>query len=110
MNKRILLITLFFVCFISVVGSALYWHFENLGEEKLQDYITRLENDGFIVEEHNLTDFDVDGTTPIHFFGDFSNFAKQENVSHIYVDRKIYALFFLHPIDNKIEAIVFYYR
>jgi hypothetical protein len=87
----------------------LYWHFENLGERSYK-IITRLENDGFIIEERSLTDFDVDGTAPIHFLGDFSNFAKQENVSHIYVDRKTWAPFFLHPIDNKIEAIIFYYR
>jgi hypothetical protein len=87
LNKRTLLITFFFVCFISVVSSTLYWHFENLGEEKLQDYITRLENEGFILEEHNLTGFDVDGTTPIHFFGDFSNFAKKTSATSTLIEK-----------------------
>lgn len=110
LNRRTVLIILFFICLISVVGVVLYWHSENLAEEKLQDYITRLEDDGFTVEERYLTDFNVDGVVPIHFFGDFRSFAKQEGISQIYLDRKIRALFFLHSIGNEVEANVFYYR
>ena len=94
LNKRTVLIILFFVCLTSVVGNILYWHSEILAEEKLQDYITRLRNGGFTVEERHLTDLDVDGIIPIHFFGDFHNFAKQKGINHIYVDRKTGALFF----------------
>lgn len=110
LNRRKVLIILFFTCLISVVGILLYWHSENLAGEKLQDYIARLEDKGFTIEERYLTDFNVDGVVPIHFFGDFRSFAKQKGISHIYLDRKIQALFFLHPIGNQVEANVFYYR
>jgi len=110
LDRRKVLIILFFICLISVVGVLLYWHSENLAEEKLQDYIMRLRDDGFIVEERHLTDFDVDGVVPIYFFGDFRSFAKQEGISHIYLDRGISALFFLHSIGTEVEANVFYYR
>ena len=110
LNRRTVLITLFFICLISVVGILLYWHSENLAEEKLQDYITRLKDDDFTVEERYLTDFNIDGVVPIHFFGDFHSFAKQEGISHIYLDREIRALFFLQSIGNEVEANVFYYR
>ncbi len=110
LNRRTVLIILFFICLISVVGVVLYRHSENLAEEKLQDYITRLEDDGFTIEERHLADFNVDGVVPIHFFGDFRSFAKQEGISHIYLDREIRALFFLHSIGNEVEVNVFYYR
>jgi hypothetical protein len=110
LNRRTVLIILFFICLISVVGVLLYWYSENLVEEKLQDYIARLEDDGFTVEERRLADFSVDWVVPIHFFGDFRSFAKQEAISQIYLDREIRALFFLHSIGNEVEANVFYYR
>ena len=110
LTRRAVLIILFFICLISVVGILLYWHSENLVEEKLQAYIQRLEDDGFIVEERHLTDFYVDGVVPIHFFGDFRSFAEQEDTSHIYLDREIRALFFLRSIGEEDEANVFYYR
>jgi hypothetical protein len=109
LNRRTVLITLFFVCLISVVGILLYWHSENLVEEKLQDYITQLKDDGFTIEERHLTDLYVDGVLPIRFFGDFRSFAKQEAISQIYLDREIRALFFLHSMGNEVEANVFYY-
>ena len=110
LNRRTVLIIIFLITLVSVIGVVLYWHSENLAEEKLQDYITRLENEGFTVEERYMTDFNVDGVVPIHFFGDFRSFAEQEGVNHIYLDREMQALFFLHSIDNEVEANVFYYR
>jgi len=110
LNRRTVLVILFFICFISVVGVVLYWYSENLAEEKLQDYITRLEDDSFTIEERRLAEFNVDGVVPIHFFSDFRSYAKQKDVSQIYLDREIRALFFLHLIDNEVEANVFYYR
>lgn len=109
MNRRTVLIIIFLICLVSVVGVAWYKHSENLAEEKLQDYIFRLEDDGFIVEEHYLRDSTADWVVPIHFFGDFRSFAKQENVSLICFDREIRALFFLHSINDGAEANVFYY-
>ena len=61
----------FLYCLISVVGVLLYWHSENLAEEKLQDYMMRLEDDGFTIEERHLADFNVDWVVPIHFFRGF---------------------------------------
>ncbi|MEM3627185.1 MAG: hypothetical protein QXZ25_04085 [Candidatus Bathyarchaeia archaeon] len=110
MKRQQALIILFFILLIFIVGSVLHWHFENLAEEKLQDYITQLQSDGFTVEERHLTDFNVSGIIPIHFFSDFRSFAKQEGISHIYLDRKTRVLFFLHPINNQLEANVFYYQ
>jgi hypothetical protein len=110
LNKRTVLIILFFICVASMVGILLYWHSENLAEEKLQDYITQLEEAGFTVEERYLKDLNVTGVVPIHFFGDFHSFAKQEGISHIYLDRETRALFFLHSIGNEVEANVFYCR
>ncbi|MDI6847491.1 MAG: hypothetical protein QMD23_05110 [Candidatus Bathyarchaeia archaeon] len=81
-----------------------------MAEEKLQDYITRLEDEGFTIEERHLADFNVDGVVPIHFFGDFRSFAKQKGISQIYLDREKRALFFLHSINNLVEASVFYYK
>jgi len=92
------------------VGVLLYWYSENLAEEKLQDYIARLEDEGFTVEERRLADFSVDWVVPIHFFGDFRSYAKQKGISQIYLDREIRALFFLQSIGNEVEANVFYYR
>jgi len=110
LNRRTGLVILFFICLVSAVGVVLYWHSENLVEEKLQDYITQLEDDGFTVEERHLAEFNVDGVVPIHFFGDFRSYAKQEGISQIYLDREIRALFFLHSKGNEVEANVFYYR
>jgi hypothetical protein len=110
LNRRKALVILFFICLISVVGVLLYWDSENLAEEKLQDYIARLGDEGFTVEERRLADFSVDWVSPHHFFGDFRSYAKQKGISHIYLDREIRALFFLHSIDNEVEANVFYYR
>jgi len=110
LNRRKVLIILFFICLIAAVGILLYWHSENLAEEKLQDYITRLKDDGFTVEERYLKDFNVTGVVPINFFGDFRSFAKQEGISHVYLDREIRVLFFLHSTRNEVEANSFYYR
>ena len=89
----------------------MYWQFEQWAEQKLQDCIRRLKDEGFTTEEHSLADFDVDGVVKIHFFGDFRSFARQEDIDHIYFDRGIHALYFLRPIlGDGIEANIFYYK
>jgi len=109
LNKRTVLIILFSVFIVCIAGILVYCYLENLAEERLKDYIMRLEKDGFTIEECHLADFNVEGVVQIHFFGDFKDFAQRENVEYIYLDRKIKALFFLHPINNRVEAVVFYY-
>ena len=111
MNKRRLIILSFsLICLVLIIGGFLYRYSEQLAEEKLQDYVKRLKDASFTVEEHSLADFHVDGVVRIHFFGDFRSFAEQETVSPIYFDKGIRALFFLRPIGDRIEANVFYYK
>ena len=112
MNKRRFIILAFsLICLALIIGGFLYWYSEQLAEQKLQDYIERLEDLGFTTEEHSLADFDVDGVTKTHFFGDFRSFARQEDIDTIYFDRKIHALYFLRSIlGYGIEANIFYYK
>ena len=111
MNKRRLIILAFSFVFLAlIIGGFLYWYSEQLAEQKLQDYIGRLEDLGFITEERSLASFDVDGVVRTHFFGDFRSFANQEGINHIYFDRRIHGLYFLNPVGDRVEANVFYYR
>ena len=111
MNGRKLIILSFsLICLALIIGGFLYWYSEQLAEQKLQDYIKRLEDLGFTTEEHSLADFHVDGVVGIHFFGDFRSFAQQEGIAHIYFDRGIHGLYFLNPIGDIVEAIVFYHK
>lgn len=60
MNKRRLTILSFsLICLVLIIGGFLYRYSEQLAEEKLQDYIKRLEDAGFAVKEHSLADFHV---------------------------------------------------
>mgnify|MGYP001070576616 CR=1 FL=1 len=111
MNKRSLFILSFsIVCIVIITAGLLYWAYEQWAEQKLQDYIKRLEDLGFTTEDHSLVDFQADDVVTIHFFGDFRSFAKQEGINHIYYDRGIQALYFLRPIGDRVEANVFYYK
>ena len=112
MNKRKLFILSFsIVCVVIIAVGLLYWYSEQVAEQKLQDYIRRLTDEGFTTEEHSLADFDVDGVTKTHWFGDFRSFARQEDIDHIYFDKRIHALYFLRSIlGYGIEANIFYYK
>jgi hypothetical protein len=111
LNKRRLFILSFsIVCVVILAVGLLYWYSEQVAEQNLQKYIRRLEDEGFATEEHSLADFDVDGVVKIHFFGDFRSFAKQDDINHIYYDRGIHALYFLHPIGDRVEAEIFRYK
>ena len=88
----------------------MYWYSEQLAEQKLQDYIQRLEDLDFTTGERSLADFQVDDVVTIHFFGDFRSFAEQEEINHIYYDRGKQALYFLRPIGDRVEVNVFYYK
>jgi hypothetical protein len=111
MNKRKLAILSFFVvCIVLIIGMLWYWESERWAEQKLQDYIRRLEDSGFTIQEHSLADFHVDGTVRIQFFSDFRSLAEQEGINHIYYDRKIHALYFLRSTEVGTEANIFYYK
>jgi hypothetical protein len=50
MNKRKLAILSFFVvCIVLIIGMLWYWESERWAEQKLQDYIRRLEDSGFTI-------------------------------------------------------------
>jgi hypothetical protein len=112
LNKRKLIILSFsLVCLALIVGGVLYWYSEKWAEQRLEEYIGRLEDLGFTTEEHSLADFYVDAVSRILYFSDFHSYPKQQGISHIYFDRGIHALYFLHPsTENWVEANVFYYK
>lgn len=99
------------ICLSLIIRGFSYLQYEQWTEQKLQDYIKRLEDLGFTIDEHSLADFHVDGVVRIHFFGDFRSYAKQEGINHIYSDRGIHALYFLNPIiGDRVKANIFYYK
>lgn len=106
----LIIVSLLSVCLALIIGGILYWHYEQLTEQKLEEYIKRLEGSGFTVEERSLAGFNVDSVFEWHFFGDFRSYAIQEGVGVIYLDREICALYFLHStFEGSIEAEIFYY-
>ncbi len=109
-KRRLITLSFFLICLASIIVGFFYWYSKQLAEQKLQDYIKRLEDLGFITEERSLESFQVDDLVTIHFFGDFRSFAKQEDINHMYYDRGIQALYFLLPIGDRVEANVFYYK
>jgi hypothetical protein len=109
-RRRLITLSFSLICLAFIIGWCLYWYSEQLAEQKLQDYIKRLEDLGFTTEEHSLADFHVDGVVGIHFFGDFRSFAQQEGIDHIYFDRGIHGLYFLNPIGDRLEVNIFYYK
>lgn len=112
MNKRKLIILSFsLVCLALIAGGVLYWYSEQWAEQRLQEYIERLEDLDFTTEEHSLADFQVDAVLRIHYFSDFHSYAEQKGISHMYFDRAIHALYFLHPsIEDGTVAEIFYYK
>ena len=112
MNKRMLIILSFsLICFVLIIGGLLYWASGQWAEKKLQGYIERLEDEGYIIEERPLTEFHVDGVVEVPWFSDFRSIARQKNVSYVYIDREIKALYFLsEPPGGGTEANVFYYK
>lgn len=112
MNKRKIFIFSFSLfCLALIVGGVLYWHSEQWAEQRLQEYVGRLEDLGFTAEDHSLADFHVDAVAEIHYFSDFHNYAEQEGVIPIYFDRGIRALYFLlSPTEERVEANIFYYK
>jgi len=109
-KRRLVILSFFLICIVLIVGVLWYLESEKITEQKLQDYIGRLEDSGFTIEERALADFHVNGSVRIHFFGDFRSYAEQEGVNHIYYDRGIHALYFLRPTGSGIEANIFYYK
>jgi len=78
---------------------------------KLEWCIERLEDEGYTIEERLLTEFHVDGVVEVPWFSDFRSFARQENVSYMYIDREMGALYFLRePRGGGTEANVYYYK
>jgi hypothetical protein len=112
LNKRKLIILSFsLVCLALIVGGVLYWYSEQWAEQRLQEYVGRLEDLGFTTEEHSLADFYVDAVAEIHYFSDFHSYAEQKGVNPIYFDKGKHALYFLlSPTEDRVEANIFYYK
>ena len=116
-NKRVLLIILSFslACVVLVAGGTylfLSWYSEQT-LENLKGYSARLEDDGFVVEVKPLSEVHADATQDWYWFGDFRSYAKQENVTHVYVDYGIKGLYYLtavSPTNNSVAANVFCYN
>ncbi len=115
-NKRVLILfSVSLTCFVLFVGG-LYifssWYSEQI-LENLKGYSARLEDDGFNVEAKPLTEFHADSTQDWYWFSDFRSYAKQEKVTHIYVDYEIKGLYYLtrvSPTNDSTVAIIFYYN
>jgi len=112
LNKRkIIILSFSLVCLALIVGGVLYWYSEQWAEQRLQEYIGRLEDLDFITEEQSLADFQVDAVLRIHYFSDFHSYAEQKDVNKVYYDRGIHALYFLHPsIEDGTVAEIFHYK
>jgi hypothetical protein len=115
-NKRILILfSVSLTCFVLFVGGVYIfssWYSEQT-LENLKGYSTRLEDDGFIVEAKPLTEFNVNFTQDWYWFSDFRSYAKQEKVTHIYIDYEINGLYYLtrvSPTNESTVAIIFYYN
>lgn len=113
MNKRKLFILSFsVVCVVIIAVGLLYWWSEQVAEQKLQECITSLKEEGdYIIEEHPFSDFHID---PDHVlkerdFTDFHQAVSISGIDHIYYDRGIHVLYFLGN-GHGIEATVFNYK
>ena len=110
-KRKLIILSLSLVCLAIIIGGILYWYSEQWAEQRLQEYIGRLEDSGFTTEERSLADFQVDAIVGIHYFSDFRSYAEQEGISHMYFDRAIHALYFLHPsTEDETVAEIFYYK
>lgn len=109
LTKRSIIIVSFSLFCLTLVIGGFYWYTEQLTEQRLQDYLKRLEDLGYITEEHSLADFHVDNMVRLHFFGDFCTYSQQEGIDRIYFDREVHALYFLQFSMDGVVAIIFYY-
>jgi len=115
-NKRVLILfSVSLTCLVLVTGSAYVfwsWYSEQI-LENLKGYSAKLEDDGFIFEAKPLTEFNVNSTQDWYWFSDFRSYAKQEKVTHIYIDYEIKGLYYLtrvSPTNDSMVAIIFYYN
>ena len=87
----------------------MYWQYGQWEEKRLQKYIGRLEDEGYIIEECPLAEFHVDFVLELYWFSDFRGIARHVNATHIYIDREMGALYFLIGVSGR-NANVFYYN
>jgi hypothetical protein len=110
-KRKLIILSLSLICLATIIGGIWYWYSEQWAEQRLQNYIGRLEDSSFTTAERSLADSQPDTVVRMHYFSDFRSYAEQEGISHIYFDRGRHALYFLHsPTENLIEANVFYYK
>ena len=71
----------------------------------------RINADDF--DREPLAEFNVNSTQDWYWFGDFHTYAKQEKVTHIYIDEETKGLYYLtnvSPTNDSAVAIIFYYN
>jgi len=98
-----------FVSVIVVVVGLLFWCPELLADRKLQNYVERLEEKGYRVEERLLADFHFDDSIRMKYCSDLTYAANWEGVHTVYFDREIQALYFLKPVGDRLETYIFNY-
>lgn len=65
-DKRVVVALSFLVCLVLIVGGFACWTYGQWTEKKLQGYVQRLEDEGYIIEECPLTEFHVDSVLEVH--------------------------------------------
>jgi len=113
LNKRGVIILSFFICLALIIGGLTCWILVTSSTQKkpeLSWYVERLEEEGYVIEGRPLTEVHVDNVLEVHWFSDFRGIARQKNVSYVYIDREIGALYFLSETGGgEREVFVFYY-
>ena len=98
MNKRKLFILSFsLICVVIIAVGLLYWCSEQVAEQKLQNYIRKLNRMACTVEERPLRDFRDDEILKCTFWNDFSMEIDYLQVDHVYYDRGRHLLYFIRP-------------
>lgn len=114
LNKRGVIAFSLLICLALIIGGLVCWKLMTSWvwkKPELEWCIERLEDEGYIIEERPLTEFHVNSVLEVHWFSDFRGIAKQENVSYVYIDREMGALYFLsEPLGGGTEGNVFYYN
>jgi hypothetical protein len=116
LNRRVLVwIAVSVTVFVLAVGGVfvfLSWSSEQV-LENLKGYSARLQDAGFTVESQSLGASGVEFKHEWYWFGDFRSYAKQENVTTVYLDRELCCLYYftpLSPSNATLEANILYYN
>ena len=109
-KRRLVILSFSIVCAVIIAVGLLYWYSEQVADQKLQDYIRRLNREGdYIIEERPFSDFHLDHICKEWDFTDFHQAVSTSGIHHVYYDRRIHTLYFLGN-GHGIETTVFNYK